>query len=162
VPNVGQAFRVIFFSVESHNDAVELLREGQRHQFAEPPNELAAETAYRSAFQTAPEWGEPHHRPGAVLERQDKTNEAVEAYQQAIKLLPRDPRPLIALGRLQSMCGQHEEAINLLEVGLAMEPHYAEADARLFLAEAFERSGAMEKAIAQWQVELRIAHRGGE
>jgi hypothetical protein len=65
--------------VESHNDAVELLREGWRHQFAEPPNELAAETAYRSALQTAPEWGEPHHWLGAVLERQGKTMEALEA-----------------------------------------------------------------------------------
>jgi hypothetical protein len=41
--------------MESNNVALEFLREGQRHQFAEPPNDLAAETAYRSAAQTVPE-----------------------------------------------------------------------------------------------------------
>ncbi len=135
--------------MESHNLALEFLREGQRHQFAELPNDRAAETAYRSAVQSAPEWGEPYHRLGAALERQGKTNDAVEAYQQAITWLPGDPRPFIALGQLQSMRGQHQEAIRLLEAGLAMKPHYAEADARRFLAEALQRSGAVEKAVAQ-------------
>jgi hypothetical protein len=64
--------------MESQNVALEFLREGQRHQFAEPPNDLAAETAYRAAVQTAPEWGEPYHWLGAILERQGKTKEAVE------------------------------------------------------------------------------------
>jgi tetratricopeptide (TPR) repeat protein len=140
----------------SHNVALEFLREGQRHQFAEPPNDRAAETAYRSAVQSAPEWGEPYHWLGAALERQGKTHDAVEAYQQAIKWLPGDPRPFIALGQLQSTRGQYQEAIRLLEAGLAMKPHYAEADARLFLAEALERSGTVEKAVAQWQIVLRM------
>ena len=65
----------------SHNVALEFLREGQRHHFAERPNELAAEKAYQSATLTAPEWGEPYHWLGAVLESQGKTKEAVEAYQ---------------------------------------------------------------------------------
>jgi len=140
----------------SHNVALEFLREGQRHHFAERPNDLAAEKAYRSATLTAPEWGEPYHWLGAVLERQNKTKEAVEAYQRAIQLLPGDPRSLIALGRLQTTCGQYAEAISLLEAGLAMKPHYAEADARLFLADVLERSGAVERAVAQWQVVLRM------
>jgi len=44
-----------------HDVASEFLREGQRHHFAEPPNELACEKAYRSATLTVPEWGEPCH-----------------------------------------------------------------------------------------------------
>jgi tetratricopeptide (TPR) repeat protein len=142
--------------MESNKVALKSLREGQRHQFAEPPNDVAAETAYRSAVQTASEWGEPYHWLGTVLERQGKTKEAVEAYQQAINLVPGDPRAVIALGRLHSTCGQHEQAISLLEAGLATKPHYAEADARLFLAEALERSGAVEEAVAQWQIVLRM------
>ena len=139
----------------SHDDATEYLREGQRCQFAEPPDDLAAEEAYRAAARAAPEWGEPYHWLGNVLEIRGNAKDAVEAYQRAIQLLPGDPRPLIALGRLQSACGQYQEAIRLLEAGLAMKPRYAEADARLFLAEALERSGAVEKAIAQWQIVLR-------
>jgi tetratricopeptide (TPR) repeat protein len=138
----------------SHNDASEHLREGQRCQFAEPPDDLAAEKAYRAAMRAAPEWGEPYHWLGTVLERRDNAKDAVEAYQRAIQLLTDDPRPLLALGRLQSACGQYQEAIRLLEAGLAMKPHYAEADARLFLAEALERSGAVERAVAQWQIVL--------
>ena len=53
-------------------------------------------------------------------------------------------------------CGHYAEAIRLLESGIAMEPHYAEADARLFLADALERSGAIKKAIAQWQVVMHM------
>jgi len=139
----------------SHDDATEYLREGQRCQFAEPPDDLAAEEAYRAAARAAPEWGEPYHWLGSVLEIRGNAKDAAEAYQRAIQLLPGDPRPLIALGRLQSACGQYQEAIRLLEAGLAMKPRYAEADARLFLAEALERSGAVEKAIAQWQIVLR-------
>jgi Flp pilus assembly protein TadD len=70
--------------MESNNVALEFLREGQRHQFAEPPNDLVAETSYRSAVQTAPKWGEPYHWLGAVLERRGKTKEAIEAYQQRL------------------------------------------------------------------------------
>jgi hypothetical protein len=47
--------------MESHNVALELLRDGQRHQFTEPTKDLAAETAYRSAVQAVPEWGEPYY-----------------------------------------------------------------------------------------------------
>ena len=83
---------------------------------------------------------------------QQYTQEASEAYRQAIQLLAGDPRPLIALGRLQLGRGQYSEAIESLEAGLALKPHYAEADARLFLAEAFEQSGNVEHAIAQWRV----------
>jgi hypothetical protein len=58
--------------MESHHVALEFPREGQRHQFAEPPNDLAAKKAYRSATRTAPEWGEPYHWLGAVLESQGR------------------------------------------------------------------------------------------
>ena len=133
-------------------EASSLLRQGQSHQFADPPNDVAAEKAYRAAIHASLEWGEPHHWLGSVLERQGYTQEASEAYRQAIQLLAGDPRPLIALGRLQLSRGQYSEAIESLEAGLALKPHYAEADARLFLAEAFERSGSVEQAISQWQL----------
>jgi tetratricopeptide (TPR) repeat protein len=136
----------------SPSDASQLLREGQSHQFADPPNYPAAEEAYRAAIRAAPACGEPYHCLGFVLEKQGFVDEAIEAYQRAIRLLAGDPRPLIALGALQRSRGQYSEAINSLEAGLALNPHYAEADARLILAEAFERSGKIKEAIAQWRV----------
>jgi tetratricopeptide (TPR) repeat protein len=140
----------------SSSDLSQLLREGQSFQFAEPPDDAAAEKAYRAAVRIAPAWGEPYHWLGSVLERQGYAQEAAEAYQRAIHLLAGDPRPLIALGRLQGARGQSNEAIKSLEAGLALKPHYGEADARLFLADAFERSGNVEEAVAQWRAVAKM------
>jgi tetratricopeptide (TPR) repeat protein len=148
----------------SPSDASQFLREGQSCQFAEPPKYAAAEKAYRAAAHAAPEWGEPYHWLGMVLERQGHTQEAAQAYQRAIHLLGGDPRPLIALGDLQRRRGQHKEAIASLEAGLALKPHYAEADARLILADALESSGNVEQAVAQWRVvaQMQPSYPSGE
>ena len=137
-------------------DSSQLLLEGQSYQFAEPPDDAAAEKAYRAAVHIAPAWGEPYHWLGSVLERQGCAQEAAESYQRAIHLLAGDPRPLIALGRLQGAGGQYNEAIKSLEAGLALQPHYGEADARLFLADAFERLGNIKQAVAQWRVVAKM------
>src|SRR5258707_7928326 len=108
----------------SASDASQLLREGQSHFFAEPPDYAAAEKAYRAAISVSPEWGEPFHWLGSVLESQGSLHEAADAYRRAIDLLTGDPRPLIALGRLQSLCGQYEEAIKFLQTGITLKPHY--------------------------------------
>jgi Flp pilus assembly protein TadD len=136
----------------STTDASQLLREGQAYQFAESPDFAAAEKAYRGAIDVSPDWGEPYHWLGFVLERQGHLQSAEDAYLQAIQLLAGDPRPLIALGGLQRLRGQIGEAIKSLKAGLALKPHYAEADARLMLAEAFEGAGDIEQAVAQWRV----------
>jgi len=51
---------------------------------------------------------------------------------------------------LLSQLGHQEQAIIELKDGIALKPHYAEADARLFLAEAYERSGKIRSAKQQW------------
>ena len=104
------------------NDAAQFLRDGQSHQFAEPPDFAAAERAYRAATYVSPEWGEPYHWLGFVLTRLGNLEGAADAYRRAIHLLAGDPRPLIALGGLQRLRGQYEEAIRSLETGLALGP----------------------------------------
>jgi tetratricopeptide (TPR) repeat protein len=136
----------------SETNASQLLREGQSYQFAEPPDYAAAEKAYRAATSASPAWGEPYHWLGFVLARQGHLQDAADAYLRAIHLLADDPRPLIALGDLQRRQGQFKEAIRSLQEGLALRPHYAEADARLMLAEAFECAGDLEQAVAQWRI----------
>ncbi len=138
IPKPLLGFATIW-AMASLSDASQLLREAQAHFFAEPPDYAAAETACRAATNVSPGWGEPFHWLGSVFERQGNLQGAADACRRAIDLLAGDPRPLIALGRLQSRRGQHEEAIRLLQEGIALKPHYAEADARLMLAEAFER-----------------------
>jgi Flp pilus assembly protein TadD len=133
-------------------DASQLLREGQSNQFAKPPDYTAAERAYRAAINISPDWGEPYHWLGFVLVRLGNLDEAEDAYRRAIHLLGGDARPLIALGDLQRIRGRYQEAIKSLEAGLALRPHYAEADARLMLAEAFECADNVAQAVAQWRI----------
>jgi Flp pilus assembly protein TadD len=140
----------------SASEASRLLQEGQSHFFAEPPDYAAAGNAVRAAMSVSPEWGEPFHWLGSILERQGNWQEAANAYHRAIDLLAGDPRPLIALGRLESLRGEHEDAIKFLQTGIALRPHYAEADARLMLAEAFERAENIEQAVAQWRIVAKM------
>jgi tetratricopeptide (TPR) repeat protein len=134
----------------------QLLRRGQAHQFAERPDYAAAENAYREAIQASPDWGEPYHWLGSALEQQGKLQAAADAFARASHLLPGDPRPLIAQGHVRHLSGQYEEAIDLLQAGIALNPPYAEADARLMLADAFVCAGRQEQAVAEWRTVARM------
>ncbi|MBS0380744.1 MAG: hypothetical protein JSS29_19865 [Proteobacteria bacterium] len=136
----------------ARTDASDFLRKGQAHQFSEPADHHAAEIAYRASIRIAPHWGEPYHWLGFALESQGLLEEAADAYRRACELLTDDPRPLIALGRLRTALHQYVEAIKLLEIGLTLRPHYAEADARLFLADALDLAGKVERAAVQWRI----------
>jgi tetratricopeptide (TPR) repeat protein len=48
--------------------------------------------------------------------------------------------------------GRLAEAITSFRSGLELKPHYGEADARLMLADAFERSGKIQDAITEWKM----------
>jgi uncharacterized protein HemY len=64
---------------------------------------------------------------------------------------PSDPRPLIALGWCLRSREKYAEALPYLEEGLRLKPHYGEADARIMLAEVYERLGEIDKAAAFWR-----------
>jgi predicted Zn-dependent protease len=78
--------------------------------------------------------------------------QATKAYRKAIQCDPKDPRPRIALGRLLASMGHVKEAIAELQRGVELKPHYGEPDARLFLAEAYEKAKALPKAKEQWGI----------
>jgi Flp pilus assembly protein TadD len=98
----------------SYDVALEFLREGQRHHFAEPPNDLAAEKAFRSATLAAPEWGEPYHWLGIVLESRGRTKDAVEAGYRLARLFVEILRRasthvgLACLARQHGACAERE------------------------------------------------------
>lgn len=140
----------------TQGEATRLFKEGQAHQFAEPPDYSAAEKAYRAAIDLSPQWGEPHHCLGFVLQQQGRLPEAEDACKRAVCLLKDDPRPLIALGEVQRRRGRYHVAISSLEAGLALKPHYAEADARLMLAEALVGAKRLKDAAAQWRVVVKM------
>lgn len=132
-------------------EARDLFEEGQGCQFAEPPDYFGAERLYRRVIEIAPAWGEPFHCLAGALQQQGKVEEACTCERRAVQLLPDDPRPLIGLGQILGLLGKYDEAVPLFEKGLALKPHYAEADARLMLAEAHEQLGQVDKAAALWR-----------
>ena len=50
-----------------------------------------------------------------------------------------------------------DEAIKALAHGIELKPHYAEADARLLLAESFLAAGQKRTAIEQWKIIVNLA-----
>lgn len=77
---------------------------------------------------------------------------AISAFQEIIKLTPRDPDAHLNLGRLFQEQGQHERAINSLRVVIKLRPAGAEAHYRLGLCLLHEKRPdealeSLEKAV---------------
>lgn len=138
------------FAQKMETDANVILRQGQEAYFAEPPNFEAARDSFLKVTGMKPDWVEGHHWLASVYEALEKIPEAECSYLAAIVCDPNDSRPQIALGRLLLNDGRIDRAIVELERGVQLKPHYAEADARLFLAEAYEAAGNLAKARAEW------------
>ena len=130
----------------------EILREGQKALFAQPPDLEKAKQSFERVTGLAPEWVEGHHWLAAALEQLGKSGTAVTAYKRAIRCDTSDPRPRIALGRLLVSMGHVREGATELQHGIDLKPHYGEADARLFLAEAFEKAKNFRKAAKQRKI----------
>jgi tetratricopeptide (TPR) repeat protein len=134
------------------SEAPQLLKQGQDAYFAEPPDSALALKCFQRVTELAPTWVEGHHWLASCQEQLALHAEAIKSYRKAIECDPKDPRARIALGRLLSALGHQEQAIVELKDGIALKPHYGEADARLFLAEAYERAGDIRSAKQQWTV----------
>jgi len=77
---------------------------------------------------------------------------AITCFRRAAELDESDPRYWVSLGVALSELHQWSEAVKVLTIGVGLKPHYAEADARLFLAEALKASGDAELARKQLEI----------
>jgi tetratricopeptide (TPR) repeat protein len=130
----------------------DILREGQNALFAQPPKLEKAKDLFHRVTLLAPNWVEGYQWLASAWEGLGDYQEAAKAYKEAIRCDAKDPRPKISLGRLLTSMGQLNEAITELQQGLALKPHYGEPDARLFLAEAYEKAHDLIKATEQWEI----------
>jgi Flp pilus assembly protein TadD len=131
-------------------DAMTILRDGQERFFADPPDYQAACVMFARVTQLRPDWIEGHHWLAVSHEALGQISDAETAYRTATKCDAEDPRPQVSLGRLLLNAARFREAIRELECGVKLKHHYAEADSRLFLAEAYEAAGERSKARAEW------------
>lgn len=137
-------------------DPAKVLREGQDLFFGEPPNYRDAAVRFQQVVELSPNWAEGYQWLGSACDAFGDENRAATAWQAAHKHNPNDSRCLISLGVLRSRQRRFKEAIRLLEQGIALKPHYGLADAKLFLAEAFERAKRMKLAKQQWREVLEL------
>lgn len=113
------------------------------HQSRRPPP--SPNTAAAAAYSAACEKQAAGDLPGAVIQ-----------YQHAIALDPADPRFWIAFGRCLSELRHWDQAVEALARGIALKPHYCEADARLMLADALCGAGRLRDARQQWDIVCRM------
>ncbi len=131
-------------------DPSKILSEGHDLFFADPPDYRGAATLFEKVIELTPDWVEGHQWLGSVYEALGDDDGAAREWQTACSLDPNDSRPLISLGVLRSRQRCFNDAIELLQLGIGLHPHYGLADAKLFLAEAFEGAQMISEAEQQW------------
>jgi len=95
------------------------------------------------------------YQQAAVFQaRQGDPEGAIQKYQQALKLLPKDLSLTLALGYLQVTQSHYLEAVDLLLP--AADRYPKSADLRMLLGSAFYGMENLDEAIAQWNKALAI------
>lgn len=112
--------------------------------------------AFRRVVELSPDWGEGHNWLGTAQEQQGELREALASLERAISLAPEDTRPRIALGVCLTRLKDYTAAITHLRHAIALKPHYAEASAHLFLADALRQSGQIDAAREEWRLILNM------
>jgi tetratricopeptide (TPR) repeat protein len=95
---------------------------------------------------------EAEFKIGVELAQRNKHSAALAHYKAAIDLNPSDPRYWISFGVCLSALCHWDQAVIALTRGIDLKPHYAEADARIMLADALCRAGRMRDARRQWTI----------
>ena len=129
---------------------------GQTFFFQDPPDLKEAMKAFRRVVELNSDWVEGYHWLGSAQEKSGELEKAVESYRAAIRIAPSDTRPLISLGVCLTQLGQFAEAVGCLRRAIDLKPHYAEASAHLFLADALRSSRQMEAACKEWRLVLDL------
>ncbi len=96
---------------------------------------------------------EAHHILGVTLFQEAKVSEAIQQYEQALRLYPDYPKAHLNLGIALEQTGRVPEAIEQYEQALRLNPDYVKAHYNL--AVALERAGRVQEAIQHYERALR-------
>lgn len=135
----------------SEEEAAEAFKNGQAALLGQTPELEAAEKHFQRAVALTPDADEPRGWLAAALAQGGKFPEALVEMKKAVELAPTDPRHHIALGSVFLHAGQWEDAADALTRGLALGLEHGEAEARVYLAQAFEHCGKPDSAVEQWK-----------
>ena len=124
--------------------------------YKEPANVRGALTIFDEVTRLAPEWAEGFLWLGSAQLQQSGIAEAEAAFRRAIALDPTDSRPHLWLGIGFDQAGRFDEAVQCLRAGLALKPHYGEADSRMTLAAVLKKMGRIDEAIREWKAVAKM------
>jgi len=123
-------------------------------QIAEGKLDAAAARA-AAAVSAQPDAALPHLMLGEVRMAQKRFDDAEASFKRAIELEPKLPAARLDLARLYSVKGDSRQSVQTLEDGVKALP--TEPSIALALASEYERAGAAEKAIAQYERILQVS-----
>ncbi len=116
------------------------------------PDLVAAQRELQAAASAAPNAPQPHYVLGLLAKLQNKSPEAIAAFQKVLAIDPNDVGANVNLGQLYAQQRKYPEAIAVLRTAIAAEPY--NATALYNLGTALMRSGQREegqKIILQFQ-----------
>jgi tetratricopeptide (TPR) repeat protein len=99
-------------------------------------------------------YAEGHYEVGSALLQQGRVQEAIDQYEQALRIMPDYGEPHNNLGIALLRLGRIDEGIEHFEQALQINPDYAEAHYNLGVALA--QTGKTDEAIAHYERALRI------
>lgn len=122
-----KAFLVVLESDETHTDT--LYRLGWLNFELERFEK--ATLYFNQCLSNDPEHGHCHYFHGKLAERNNDLEGANDSYRKAAKFAPRDPRAFNSLADLYTRVHARDEAIQVLEEGIRLNPDDAEARQKL-------------------------------
>ena len=120
----------------------------------------AAGQLYEQIIRSHPSRPEAYVGIGAVLARQKKFSEALEAYQEAERVAPQDPRVNMERAKCRVRAGQLPEALEDFRQAMAKDP--GKEEAWQGAAEILQKSGRQHEAADLWSEGLRKNPQWGE
>jgi tetratricopeptide (TPR) repeat protein len=143
--------------------AIGAIEEGQNLNFAVPVSYLADLISSNKAERAAapgdvangiPSSAKAYYDTGKTYYKQGRYAEAIEAYQQALRLAPNYDDALFEMGVAYSLLGRHQEAINAFKQVIRLIPDDAHAYYQLGLV--YSDLGRRQEAIEAYRQAIRI------
>jgi tetratricopeptide (TPR) repeat protein len=117
-------------------------------------NLTAAETSLRELVKKFPRDAFAYYQLGNVLARQNRSEDAIAQYQQALKYNPRYALAYNAIGLTYGSLSQWDEAASQFRKALEINPNYG--DAMYNLGQVLWQGNYREDAIASFEKALKI------
>lgn len=109
---------------------------------------------WQNAVNKSPQKARPHYNLGVFLDKQHRTEEAIQHYLQAIQIKPDYAEAHVNLGNALNKQKKTKKAIAHYSQAIRIKPDFAEAYSNL--GNVLESMGKTEKAIANYSKALKI------